>query len=149
MVRRGRRHVLRRRRQWPSSLHGTGTEDYFNAPGRPNALFQHPFYGLRGPGTGWLGRTHATGSTVDPVRFDKSLRYSIEHGHDNNLPWTSRASPTGTRPSRTGRSRRSPRVRRQALAAIGNHDLHLWRDAWRKARGSGPLLWGNEKPKEK
>ena len=36
--------------------------------------------------TGWLGRTHVYRFHVtDPVRFQRSLRVSIEHGHDNNL----------------------------------------------------------------
>ena len=74
--------------RWPSSLHGTGTEDYFNTSWSPNALFQHPFFGYArvAKGTSWLGRTHVYRfHMTDPVYFDKSLRFSIEHGHDNNL----------------------------------------------------------------
>lgn len=45
---------------WPSSLHGTGTEDYFNTSWSPNDLFTHPYYGYArvNENVGWLGRTH-------------------------------------------------------------------------------------------
>jgi hypothetical protein len=137
---------------WPASLHGTGTEDYFNTSWSPNALYQHPYFGYgRVPsGTGWLGRTHVYRFHVsDPVYFDKSLRFSIEHGHNDNLTldlssvayWyqTEPHKPFPPLPSRASRKPMPP---------IGEVDIHLWRDAWRKARGSGGLLWGNEK-KEK
>jgi hypothetical protein len=134
---------------WPPSLHGTGTEDYFNTSWSPNALFQHPYFGYaRIPsGTGWLGRTHVYRFHVsDPVYFDKSLRFSIEHGHNDNLTldlssvayWYQR-EPHKPFPAFPSRAARKPKP------AIGEVDIHLWRDAWRKAKGSGGLLWGNEK----
>ncbi|MGW8178806.1 MAG: glycoside hydrolase family 172 protein, partial [bacterium] len=73
---------------WPPSLHGTGTEDYFNTSWSPKNLFAHPFYGYArvNDDIGWLGRTHVYRfHIVDPVYFEKSLRFSIEHGHNNNL----------------------------------------------------------------
>jgi len=139
--------------RWPSSLHGTGTEDYFNTSWSPNALFQHPYYGYArvNTGTGWLGRTHVYRFHVaDPVYFEKSLRFSIEHGHDNNLTldlssvayWyqTEPHKPFPTFPSRASR---------KPMPAINEVDIHLWRDAWRRSKGSGPQLWGNEKEKPK
>jgi len=27
---------------------------------------------------------------------------------------------------------------------INHADIHKWRDAWRKANGNDPQLWGNE-----
>ena len=33
------------------------------------------------------------------------------------------------------------------MPAINEVDIHLWRDAWRKANGYGAQLWGNEKKK--
>jgi DUF2961 family protein len=77
--------------RWPPSLHGTGTEDYFNTSWSPNALFQHPYYGYA------------------------------------RVP-----SGTGSR---------------KPMPSITEVDIHLWRDAWRKAHGSKPRLWGNEKEK--
>ncbi|HEY5564123.1 MAG TPA: glycoside hydrolase family 172 protein, partial [Rhodothermia bacterium] len=73
---------------WPPSLHGTGTEDYFNTSWSPNTLYSHPYYGYArvNDDVGWLGRTHVYRFHIsDPLYFDESLRFTIEHGHDNNL----------------------------------------------------------------
>jgi hypothetical protein len=138
--------------RWPSSLHGTGTEDYFNTSWSPNVLFQHPYFGYArvNGGTGWLGRTHVYRfHLADPVYFDRSLRFSIEHGHDNNLTldlssvaYWYQAEPHKAFPAFPSREARKPKPK------IGEVDIHLWRDAWRKANGSGSQLWGNEKHKK-
>ena len=138
--------------RWPSSLHGTGTEDYFNTSWSPNVLFQHPYFGYArvNGGTGWLGRTHVYRfHLADPVYFDRSLRFSIEHGHDNNLTldlssvaYWYQSEPHKAFPAFPSREARKPKPK------IGEVDIHLWRDAWRKAHGSGSQLWGNER-KEK
>jgi hypothetical protein len=114
-------------------------------------LYQHPYFGYgRVPsGTGWLGRTHVYRFHVsDPVYFDKSLRFSIEHGHDDNLTldlssvayWyqTEPHKPFPPFPSR---------VSRKPMPPIDVVDIHRWRHEWRKSRGSSPKLWGNEKEK--
>jgi hypothetical protein len=135
--------------RWPSSLHGTGTEDYFNTSWSPKVLFQHPYFGYArvNEGPGWLGRTHVYRFHMsDPVYFDRSLRFSIEHGHDNNLTldlssvaYWYQSEPHKPFPPLPSREARKPKPR------IGEVDMHLWRDAWRKSRGSGSQLWGNEK----
>ena len=73
-------------KRWPPTLHGTGTEDYFNtAWGTGHEEFDSPFFGLTLPGghnfTGLISwyRWHL----LDPVRFSRSIRVSIEHGHAN------------------------------------------------------------------
>ncbi len=72
--------------RWPPTLHGTGTEDYFNTAWGPDEAFSSPFFGLTLPGhhnfTGTISwyRWHL----LDPVRFSKSIRVSIEHGHANS-----------------------------------------------------------------
>jgi D-arabinan exo alpha-(1,3)/(1,5)-arabinofuranosidase (non-reducing end) len=139
--------------RWPSSLHGTGTEDYFNTSWSPNVLFQHPYFGYArvNGGTGWLGRTHVYRfHLADPVYFDRSLRFSIEHGHDNNLTldlssvaYWYQGEPHKAFPAFPSREARKPKPK------IGEVDIHLWRDAWRKANGSGSQLWGNEKKEKK
>lgn len=134
---------------WPPSLHGTGTEDYFNTSWSPDVLFQHPFFGYaRVDGnTGWLGRTHVYRfHMTDPIYFNKSLRATIEHGHDNNLTldlssvayWyqTEPHKPFPALPTKAGR---------KLMPKIDVVEIHKWRDAWRKAHGSDPKLWGNEK----
>jgi hypothetical protein len=97
-----------------------------------------------------MGRTHVYRfHLADPVYFDRSLRFSIEHGHDNNLTldlssvaYWYQAEPHKPFPPFPSREARKPKPR------IDEVDMHLWRDAWRKARGSGSQLWGDEK-KEK
>ena len=72
-------------RRWPPTLNGTGTEDYFNCAFGPDENFASPFFGLALPGgkdfSGFISwyRWHIP----DPVRFERSIRVSIEHGHAN------------------------------------------------------------------
>jgi hypothetical protein len=133
---------------WPPSLHGTGTEDYFNTSWSPNTLFSHPYYGYArvNQGTGWLGRTHVYRFNIaDPIVFNRSLRFTIEHGHNNNLTldlasvayWYQR-EPHKKFPPLASKEERTPKP------LIGVVDIHRWRDAWRKQHGSDPQLWGNE-----
>ena len=75
------------------SLNGTGTEDYFNhAWGMQKNAY--PFFGTIVHESDTDGfqvsyRFHIT----DPVRFEKSLKVTIEHGHANHLSddWSSTA----------------------------------------------------------
>jgi hypothetical protein len=134
---------------WPSPLHGTGTEDYFNTSWSPNVLFQHPYFGYArvAAGPGWLGRTHVYRFHLsDPVHFEKSLRFTIEHGHDNNLTldlssvaYWYQAEPHKPFPHFPSREARKPKPR------IGEVEMHLWRHEWRKAKGGDRRLWGDEK----
>ena len=107
----------------------------------------HPYYGYpRVNGTlGWLGRTHVYRFHVeDPIYFDKSVRFSIEHGHNNclTLDLASVAywyldKPAGVAPIPSKEERKFKRE-------ISSVDIHKWRDAWREANGNDPQLWGNE-----
>lgn len=133
---------------WPGSLHGTGTEDFFNSSWCPNEIYQHPYFGYaKIPNTlGWMGRTHCYRFFLeDPIYFDKSLRASIEHGHANVLTldlatvaYWYQSEPHKMFPAIL------PKERRQNMPAISTVDIHLWRHAWREAKGKG-LLWGNER----
>lgn len=135
---------------WPGSLHGTGTEDFFNSSWCPNELFAHPYFGYaRIPNSlGWLGRTHCYRFFLeDPIYFEKSLRASIEHGHDNSLTFDLstvaywyQSEPHKVFPVIPGKSMR------QNMPPIDFKDVHRWRHEWRKARGGSPTLWGNENP---
>lgn len=80
---------------WPPGIHGTGTEDYFSTAYCPRTEYSTPYCGL----------THYSGSpqwgehdwpfrgknslyryhVEDPIRFEKSIRVTIEHGHNNKL----------------------------------------------------------------
>ena len=72
-------------KRWPPTLHGTGTEDYFNTAWGTSVKYDSPFFGLTLPGgynfSGYISwyRWHL----LDPVRFSRSIRVSIEHGHAN------------------------------------------------------------------
>ncbi|WP_064844057.1 glycoside hydrolase family 172 protein [Rhizobium phaseoli] len=86
---------------WPPSIHGTGTEDYFNhAWGMQNNAFLmngSVIHESIVPGYQVSYRFHLT----DPVRFKNRLRVTIEHGHANHLSddWASTAYWYQTLPS--------------------------------------------------
>jgi len=70
---------------FPPSLHGTGTEDYFNTAWCPTQSYHAPYHGITLPGgENWsedisLYRFHVE----DPITFAESIRVTIEHGHAN------------------------------------------------------------------
>jgi hypothetical protein len=72
---------------WPPSLHGTGTEDYFCAAwGFPSGEYAGPCCGI----TLGADPEHVSGKWCvyrfhieDPICFERSIRVTIEHGHDN------------------------------------------------------------------
>ena len=117
-----------------ASLLGTGTEDFFNTSWCPKTLFNHPYYGYArvNNDNGWLGRTHVYRFFVaDPIYFEKSLRGTIEHGHNNNLTldissvayWYQ--SEAGVLPPAPTKEDRRPK------AFIRDQDIHRWRHEWR------------------
>jgi hypothetical protein len=130
-----------------ATLHGTGTEDYFNSSWCPNETYQHAYFGYaRVPGDiGWLGRTHCYRFHLeDPIYFDKNLRFSIEHGHNNylTLEMSSVAYWYQDRPSIL---EPIPGKEERKLKPVINFlDMHRWRHEWRKNMGEGTNPWGNE-----
>lgn len=71
--------------KWPPDLHGTGSEDYLNQAWgmQPNAflrngssIFEHHTHGYQ---------TSYVFHIENPVRFQKSVKVTIEHGHGNHL----------------------------------------------------------------
>ena len=72
--------------EWPPSLHGTGTEDYFNTAYCPTEKFDAPYHGMTLPGgPNWSGKVSVYRFHVeDPIHFKKSIRVTIEHGHANH-----------------------------------------------------------------
>lgn len=134
------------------SLHGTGTEDYFNTSWCPKTEYSHPYFGYPrvNEGIGWLGRTHVYRFHIsDPVYFDESLRFSIEHGHNNCLTldlasvayWYVKP-PLSELPPIPGKEERQPK------SFINEIDIHKWRHEWRKNMGNDPDLWGNERKED-
>ncbi|HET7616373.1 MAG TPA: glycoside hydrolase family 172 protein [Bacillales bacterium] len=137
---------------WPGSLHGTGTEDFFNSSWCPNELYSHPYFGYAHipDKLGWMGRTHSYRFLLeDPVYFEKSLRSSIEHGHDNALTldlcsvsYWYQTEPHKAFPVFPNKEKRTN------MPEITPREVHLWRHEWRKAMGGGAKLWGNEERKK-
>ncbi len=131
------------------TLHGTGTEDYFNTSWCPKTLFTHPYFGYArvNDDVGWLGRTHVYRFHIsDPIYFDKSLKFTIEHGHNNcltldlaSVAYWYQAPPLTKLPAIADKESRAPK------RLIQPADIHKWRNEWRKSRGGGAQLWGNEK----
>jgi hypothetical protein len=132
---------------YPFSLHGTGSEDYFNSSWCPKEIFMHPYFGYPriNEHIGWLGRTHCYRFHIqDPIIFQESLHGSIEHGHANCLTlelatvayWYQK-EPHKAFPPLASVDERKPKPE------IGTREIHIWRDAWREKMGGG-VLWGNE-----
>lgn len=71
---------------WPPSLHGTGTEDYFNTAWSPTQEFHNSYYGIILPGgKNWSGKVSLYRYHIeDPVIFRDSIKVTIEHGHNNH-----------------------------------------------------------------
>ncbi|MBK9118528.1 MAG: DUF2961 domain-containing protein [Phycisphaerales bacterium] len=82
--------------KWPPGIHGTGTEDYFSTAYCPRTPYSSPYCGItQYNGSEWgredqfwpfrgknsLYRFHIE----DPIRFEKSIQVTIEHGHNNKL----------------------------------------------------------------
>lgn len=67
------------------TLHGTGTEDYFNTAWGPRQVHHAPYHGITMPGgPNWSGRISLYRFHIeDPIIFHESIRVSIEHGHAN------------------------------------------------------------------
>ncbi len=126
------------------ALYGTGTEDYFNTAWGPKVLYAHPYFGYARVNNdiGTLGRTHLYRFNIaDPLYFDKYFRFTIEHGHNNEMTldlasvaywYQSEASRV---PPIPGAAARKP------LPLINPYDIHRWRNEWRKSRGKDPQLW--------
>ncbi len=138
--------------EWPFSMHGTGTEDFFNTSWCPGETFIHPYYGLaRMPyqNWGWLGRTHCYRFFIeDPIYFDKSLRASIEHGHANCLSYDlcSVSYWYQTEPHKEFKELPAKEFR-AVRPEIDCKDMVKWRDSWKRemrSKGVEGPLWGNE-----
>jgi len=72
--------------EWPPSLHGTGTEDYFNTAYCPAVKYDSPYHGMTLPGgPNWSGKSSYYRFHIeDPVHFRQSIKVTIEHGHNNH-----------------------------------------------------------------
>jgi hypothetical protein len=71
--------------KWPPDLHGTGSEDYFNqAWGMQKNAFQRCGTSIHELDTNGY-QTSYVHHIENPVRFEKEIKVTIEHGHANHL----------------------------------------------------------------
>ena len=76
----------RRGEQWPPTYPGTGSEEIFGGGAGPSQPYAGPYTGfhlVQNPdyaGKNAMYRWYL----ADPIRFERSLTWTIEHGHDNN-----------------------------------------------------------------
>jgi hypothetical protein len=72
---------------WPPAIHGTGTEEIFGGGACPTSEFAGPYHGfhlIESPD--WSGLVGAYRWFVhDPIRFTRTLKWTVEHGHANNF----------------------------------------------------------------
>ena len=70
---------------WPPSIHGTGSEDFLNqAFGMQKNAYLYNGSSIYGHETEGYQCSYVFYPT-NPIRFSKSVRASIEHGHANHL----------------------------------------------------------------
>ena len=71
--------------KWPPDLHGTGSEDYLNQAWgmQPNAFMRNGS-SIHESNTGGY-QTSYVHHVENPVRFQKAVKVTIEHGHGNHL----------------------------------------------------------------
>jgi len=72
---------------WPPSYPGTGTEEVFGGGACPNVEYSGAYNGFH-----LISNTNVSGKNAmyrwyvhDPIRFRKSIKMTIEHGHANNF----------------------------------------------------------------
>jgi len=72
---------------WPPSIHGTGTEEIFGGGACPGREYSTPYCGFHQiTNSNWYRQNSGYRWFVaDPIRFKKSIRYTLEHGHANNF----------------------------------------------------------------
>lgn len=73
--------------EWPPAIHGTGTEEIFGGGASPNVEYSSLFTGFHMiesenyDGLVGMYRWYVN----DPIRFQRSLKWTVEHGHANNF----------------------------------------------------------------
>lgn len=75
---------------WPPAIHGTGTEEIFGGGACPTSEYTGPYTGFHQiehlAGELWSGKSAMYRWFLnDPIRFERSITGSIEHGHANNF----------------------------------------------------------------
>ena len=67
------------------TLYGTGTEDYVNTAYCPTEKYNAPYHGVIKGDWNPAGKlSYYRYHIEDPISFEKSIKVTIEHGHDNH-----------------------------------------------------------------
>ena len=72
---------------WPPSIHGTGSEEIFGGGACPSWEYSGPYTGfhlIESPDYAGLVGMYRW-FVDDPIHFQQSIRWTIEHGHANNF----------------------------------------------------------------
>jgi hypothetical protein len=121
----------------------------FATDGAPAGLFREKFCfspGDRAVPLVRLGRTPVCRFHLhDPVYFDQSLRFTIEHGHANGLALELASVAYWYQDQAAAVEPTVARAAHQPRENVSARDIFRWGDEWRKARGNSPTLWGSGK----
>ena len=111
----------------------------------PKEAFSHPYFGYPRVNNdiGWLGRTHVYRFFIaDPIFFEKSVKGTIEHGSNNNLTLDLATVAYWYQDSAVALPEAPTKAQRAPKPFINHMDIHRWRDAWRKSKGTAKPLCG-------
>lgn len=72
---------------------------------------------------------------VNPIYFDKFLKFTIEHGHNNVLILDLRSVAYWYHSQADRVAAIKPKKEREPMPLINPVDIHKWRDAWRNQKG--------------
>ncbi|ETZ22997.1 glycoside hydrolase family 172 protein [Pedobacter sp. V48] len=129
------------------ALIGTGTEDYFNTSwGAPKTPYSTPYFGYPkvNDDIGFLGKTHIYRFNIaDPIYFEKSMKFTIEHGSMNVLTLDLASVAYWYQDKAVGVPAIPDAAARKPMPMIGPAEIHRWRNEWRKNKGNGSKVWGN------
>jgi hypothetical protein len=112
------------------TLYGTGTEDYVNTAYCPTQKYDSPYHGIiKGGWNPWGKLSYYRYHILDPISFEKQIKVTIEHGHNNHRGdiWESTAywyqiephQPFPPFPSYSERHPRQNRILQRILSLLG------------------------------
>ena len=112
--------------KWPPDLHGTGSEDYLNqAWGMQDNAFLLNGSSIYEGNTGGYQTSYVFHLT-NPVRFQKEIKVTIEHGHGNHLA-NEMASVAYWYQKEPHKRYAIPAVqKRQPVERLGEHQVVSW-----------------------
>ncbi len=127
--------------KWPPELHGTGSEDYLNqAWGMQDNAFLMNGSSIFENNTGGYQTSYVFHLT-NPIRFEKEIRVTIEHGHGNHLANETSSVAYWYQLEPHRKFGILPRAKRQHIECLGEQRVVNWSDDSRsKTSQSTPKL---------